>query len=887
MDTKACNVIPWSRLVLAARPLRTLAAIALAVLALGAVQPASAQGSLDPDRLDFGEVLIGDDATLIFEYTADSSLIVAVNFDSNNSTFAVSPRSIKNPIVNEPEIATVRFRPRTVGLHSGAIIVTVDVLVGDSTVRLPVGEVEVVGVGFAPFDVDPMSLLFEPTLLGQTSEPIRVRVSLPMDEEIGGTFRVISGNPDVFIPTPTSFDLMPGESAFFDVTFSPALAGENSSAIIVSALGVDYPIDAMGEGIAVTIDPPALDLPPTLTGCSSDALMTVIPALTADIILGPLDRRFTANPTQFIASAPTNVVVSIASAPAGITTTDVVVNTREGGRPVQQIFVPTTATGFEVLANPGSLDFGSISVGSTSSPQTILLETSLPAMLGAMASSDNPAFEIVSAEEGLVQVVFSPQVEGPASGTITVQASTPADPDCMRPLRIPVSGIGQALGLSLAPTSLDFGETPVNSSSTLLASIVNESSTAFEATALSSDPAFRVDGMAFAVPAGASVPVEVIFGPNLEGPASGQITFQLTALGVTPLDLVLPVSGVGFTPTLSYSTVIEGATTPVLPGGSIQAPAIAVGGTSTFDLVVSNPSTAVATITSIGVSGDAFGPQIFPTVVREIEPGGALTLSLTFEPTAPGLALGSLQVGGASFSLSGVGLLGGASITGWPGGLRGLEQFAVGVALDQAAVGEVSGELTLSYEPDGDLPADPSVVLANGGDTIAFTVPAGQTQAVFEGGGQEVGLQTGSVASVITLAATFSSGETAITPPGGVFVSSPVAGQAPVITSVEITAATASGFTVVVQGYSTTREVTGMRVSFQPRGDVDLAAATVTVAGIGEAFTTYFGGQTEFGGQFRVSVPFTVAGATNAIASASVVISNGQGDSAAVSANLP
>ncbi len=863
-----------------------LAAACLLTLLLGFTQPAAAQGTAIPSLINFGEVLIGDTAVDDFEFLVTDQSIIEVYFDTDNSVFSVSPSSTDD-FGSEPILAMVTFRPRTVGRFTGTVLIEGDVLMGNQIVRQPIGMVELEGIGTAPFDVNPTSLLFEATPLGQTSAPQRIRVSLDPMEELGISFRVTSGNRNAFQATPLSFDLLPGDSQLIDVTFSPTLGGENRSAIIISGAGVNYPVDVSGEGVAATVDPLELALPPTLTGCGSDALLSVIPALTADIIVGPLDRRFATNPIQFIASAPTTVVVSIGAAPAGITTTDVVVNVRESGRPVQQIFVPTSATGFDVLANPGSLSFGAVTLGSGSSPQTILIETSLPAMLAASATSDNPAFEIVSAIGGEIQVAFNPVVEGPASGTITIQASTPADPDCMRPLRVPVSGTGQALGLQLTPTSLDFGETAVNASRTLRANIVNESNTAFEATALSSQPAFSLEGMSFQVPAGASVPVDVTFTPTQNGPASGQITFQLTALEINPVDLVLPVSGIGVTPTLNYSAIIDGTATSVLPGGAIQAPAVVVGGASTFDLVVSNPGTTVATINSIGLTGDAFGPKFFPTVVQTIEPGGSFTVALTFEPSAPGAATGSLQVGQASFSLSGVGLLGGASITGWPGGLRGLEQLAVGVALDAPAAAAVAGELVLEYEPDGDLPADPSVTLANGSDTIAFSIPAGQLQAAFAGGSPEVGLQTGSVAGIITLAATFNAGGAAVTPTDGVFVSAPVAPAAPVVTSVAITNASSSGFTVVVQGYTTTREVSAMQVTFQPRGDVELATSSVAVGGIGDAFTSYFGGQTEFGGQFQVSVPFNVSGATNAIASASVVISNSQGASAAVSANLP
>ncbi len=868
------------------RPLLFL--LALGALFFGAAQRTWAQSSpFTPSSLNFGSVEIGSASMLSFDYLSSDQNELTIHFSSDNSAFSVTPLST-NSIFNEGVMATVTFRPRTVGPTTGNIIVEADVLAGEFTVRQLVGMVPVQGIGTAPFNINPTSLTFPPTPLGQTSAAQQFRVSLPNAVEgMALDFSVSSGNPNAFQPTPALFTLLPGESQLVDVTFSPVTAGETQSAIIVSGGGANIPVDVTGEGIAITVDPLELTLPPTLTGCGSDAQLTVIPTLTADVLLGPADRRFSASPTQFIASSPTTVIVSIAQAPAGTTMTNVIVNARERGRPAQQVLVPTTATGISVLPDPTSLSFGAVTVGSTSATLSIQIDTSLPAMIQTTALSDNPAFEIVSAEGGLVQVAFSPTAEGLASGTVTIQAFTDADPECMRPITIPVSGTGQALGLRLDPLSLDFGETPTRGGNTLRANLINESDVDFQAAALSSQPAFTVGMPAFSVPANSSVPVDVTFSPTQDGPASGQVTFQLTAMGLNPTDLLLPVSGTGVTAALTYSAVIGGSTSPVIPGGTIQAPSVVVGGSSTFVVVATNPGTSPATIASIGVTGDAFGPQVFEAVVRTVAPGESFSLPLTFDPAALGRSTGELRLGTATFALSGVGLLGGGSITGWPGGVQALQQLSVGVALDDPALTDVSGLLTLTYAPDDSLPADPNVVFANGANTVAFTIPMGQTQATFMGGSQTVGLQTGSVAGVITLSATFDAGLAAVTPAAGVFVSSPVASSAPVITSVTITNATGSGFTVVARGLTTTRAITQMQVTLSPRGAVDLATPTVTVSGIGEAFATYFAGQTEFGGQFQVSVPFNVSGATNAIGSVSVTMSNASGTSAAVSANLP
>ena len=122
--------------------LRLLITVFVGLLSMGALQPASAQGRLDPGLLDFGDVLVGDSAIDDFEYEADSSSIIAVHFTPDNSVFTVSPSAVTSPPVGDPFGVMVTFRPRTVGLFTGNIIVEADVLMGNSTVRVPVGMVE-------------------------------------------------------------------------------------------------------------------------------------------------------------------------------------------------------------------------------------------------------------------------------------------------------------------------------------------------------------------------------------------------------------------------------------------------------------------------------------------------------------------------------------------------------------------------------------------------------------------------------------------------------------------------------------------------------------------------------------------------------------------------
>jgi hypothetical protein len=104
-----------------------------------------------------------------------------------------------------------------------------------------------------------------------------------------------------------------------------------------------------------------------------------------------------------------------------------------------------------------------------------------------------------------------------------------------------------------------------------------------------------------------------------------------------------------------------------------------------------------------------------------------------------------------------------------------------------------------------------------------------------------------------------------------------------VITSVQATR-TATGFNVVVSGYSTTREVTQGLFRF---AGTNLQTNEATVA-LTQAMTAWFQGaqSPQFGGQFVLTIPFTITGDVNSVTQVTVTLTNSIGNSQAVSATL-
>jgi hypothetical protein len=223
------------------------------------------------------------------------------------------------------------------------------------------------------------------------------------------------------------------------------------------------------------------------------------------------------------------------------------------------------------------------------------------------------------------------------------------------------------------------------------------------------------------------------------------------------------------------------------------------------------------------------------------------------------------------------------SINGLASSVGPLEQPVIDVALSNPYPVAITGRLNLTFAPGGANPADdPSVQFSTGGRSAAFTIAANGTHAAFSA--PQFALQAGSVAGTITVAVdSLAAGgaSIAMTAPARTVQ---VNAAAPVIRSVTVNRRT-GGFDVVVVALSTTRELTKATVSFHPSaaGALQTTQAAVPLTDVANA---WFKGpdSAAFGGQFTLTLPFTITGGGNPLDSVSVVLSNGSGDSQALSA---
>ncbi|HEY1239558.1 MAG TPA: putative Ig domain-containing protein [Bryobacteraceae bacterium] len=220
------------------------------------------------------------------------------------------------------------------------------------------------------------------------------------------------------------------------------------------------------------------------------------------------------------------------------------------------------------------------------------------------------------------------------------------------------------------------------------------------------------------------------------------------------------------------------------------------------------------------------------------------------------------------------------SFTGVPDSALSGQQPSFTLVLSSAASQAVSGQVTLSFKADATgATDDPAIQFANGGRTAQFNIPAGTTKAVFSA--SSMAFQTGTVAGTLTLAVTSSLSN-------GNFSRTVVVGRAaPVIQSATVVP-NSSGFQVQISGFSNTRDLGGASFHFTAVSGQALQTSDLSVNLAPQASQWYSGStSTQFGGQFLVSVPFTLQqGAQSGLSTVSVQLQNGQSTSAPATAKF-
>jgi hypothetical protein len=493
----------------------------------------------------------------------------------------------------------------------------------------------------------------------------------------------------------------------------------------------------------------------------------------------------------------------------------------------------TASAGFTLAVTPAPISIATTSLpnGSVQSPYSVTLTASGGAGSNKWSASGLPAGLTMSAGGTIsgtptaagVSVVVVTVTD--AAGTVAVQTFTLAV----------VSG---QLTIALVPMPLGVAGVPY--------------SFTFTATGGAGSYQWSATGLApgFTMSTGGTISGTL--------PAPGSFTIV-----VTVTDAAGDQAKQGFTLTFALTplTIAPTALPPAITGRAYSTTLTAAGGAGSYQWTASGLPTGLTMSAGGTISGTATAPGVSVVVVTVTDAAGTVaveTLTLTVVlPLTPALIFSSL-----------------------PATLNAGTQSGVQVGLASAYPLPVTVTLTLVFTPDSGAD-DPSVQFSTGGRSTAIQIPAGVTTLV-----GNAALQTGTVTGTIVITAQLSAAGQDITPSPAPQETARIEPAAPVITSVTAVS-NSSGFTVTVIGFATSRQVTQANFQFAAAPGASLQTASLAIP-VTSLFSAWYASAAAalFGSQFSFVQPFTVTGSAQSIASVTVTLTNAQGTSAAVTANM-
>jgi Putative Ig domain len=353
---------------------------------------------------------------------------------------------------------------------------------------------------------------------------------------------------------------------------------------------------------------------------------------------------------------------------------------------------------------------------------------------------------------------------------------------------------------------------------------------------------------------------------------------QVTA--TVPANLIVNVG------TAQVTVVSGGATSNSLPFAVVAVPAI---GTISPSTVLAGGPTFTLIVNGSGFASDATvqwnGTPLQTTFVNAAQVTASVPANLVAGPGSAQITVLSSGVTSNSVAVT----ITTIALTGVQSTSLPTQQLNVGIQLASPTPSALQGTLRLDFVPSvAGLPAgyiDPALQFAAGGTMLNFTVPAGASTVSPIPGGT---IQQGTVAGMLIVTLTsLTSGGVNIFPATPVAATATIPPLSPVITanSVHITNLTATGFDVVLTGYSTPRDMTSATFTFTATTGTQFSGAATFTVPLSAAYSAWYGSaqSQSFGSMFQLQVPFTLSGSAGVLQSVSVTLTNSIGTSTPVS----
>jgi hypothetical protein len=506
------------------------------------------------------------------------------------------------------------------------------------------------GTGIAPgtLTVTPNSIAFGSVQVG-SSQQQSATLTNTGGASITISQAVISGTGFSMTGISLPLTLAAGQTSTVSVSFAPqsASSASGTATFTSNASNPTLNLSASGTGVlpgALTASASNLSfgnvtvgnvqsLPETLTNTGgSTVIITQATTTSTGFAISGLSLPASLGAGQSVA-----FTVKFTPASSGSVTGNLAVTSNASNLTLNIPLSGTGVTAGTLTANPTSLSFGSVQIGSSQSLSETLTNTGGSTVTITQATTTGTGFAIsgltLPASLGAGQSVaftvsFTPSSFGSVSGNLAVtsNASNPT-------LNIPLAGTGVTAGtLSPNPSTLSFGSVQIGSSQSLSETLTNTGGSTVTITqATATGGGFSLTGLTLplSLTTGQSKTFTVTFTVQISGSATGNVAITSNASNPT---LNIALSGTGVT----AGTLTANPTS--LSFGTVQ-----VGNSNTLSETLTNSGGSSVTVSQVLASGTGFSVSGISTPFT-LTPGQSLTFSAVFTPSTAGSATGSIAV---------------------------------------------------------------------------------------------------------------------------------------------------------------------------------------------------------------------------------------------------
>ena len=521
------------------------AAISLSGSGTTTTTTAAGQVAPNPASESFGSVIVGNNQaqTITLTDTGTGSVDIS-QISVSGSGFSLS--GITVPLtLTAGQIASfsIIFAPTSAGNASGTVAITSDA--SNPTLSIPLSGT---GAALGALGSSPSSLTFGSVTVG-SNQSLSQTVTNTGGSSVTISQLSVSGTGFTLSGITAPVTLTAGQSASFNVEFAPTSAGSASGTVTITsnASNPTLTIPLSGTGVALGAlgsNPSSITFGSVTVGSNQSLSETVTNTGGSSVTISRVAIGGTGfslsgitAPVTLTAGESASFSVKFAPTSAGSASGTVTI-TSNASNPTLTIPLSGTGVALGALgANPSSLTFGSVTVGSNQSLSDTVTNTGGSSVTISHVAISGTGFSLsgitapvtlTAGESASFSVKFAPTSAGSASGTVTItsNASNPA-------LSIPLSGTGAAVAgqLSVTPSTLAVGSVVVGTSGTASGSLNASGASVTVTAAGSNNSVFSISGLSLPVTiaAGNSLPFTVTFSPTTTGATSATLSFTSNA----------------------------------------------------------------------------------------------------------------------------------------------------------------------------------------------------------------------------------------------------------------------------------------------------------------------------------------------------------------------